>query len=63
MKPSLKIQEIYHNLVKDEKDINYISNALPRAILQYFDEEWEKNKPCEHKICPNCKGKDMCVCV
>lgn len=64
MKPSERIQEIFSAIVKDEKDINYLLNALNRAIMKFLDEEWSKNQ-CDHRwespesldqlnVCRNC---------
>lgn len=46
MKPSQRIVEIYNELVREEKDINYNLNALNRAIMTYLDEEYEKETEC-----------------
>lgn len=45
MKPSQRIQEIFNEMAK--KTLYPKSSELP-AILQYLDEKYEKNKPCEH---------------
>lgn len=43
-KPSERIQEIIK-----EKDLGYV-----QAILDYLDEEYERNKPKESKGCKKC---------
>ncbi len=44
MKPSEKIKKII-----EEKYKTSIKSRQICAILEYLDEEHEKNKPCEHK--------------
>lgn len=48
MKPSLKIEEI-RRAMSDKSGITVeLAHIIP-AIIQYLDEEYERNKPCEHK--------------
>jgi len=44
MKPSKRIEQIAYGLNND-----YGVSELLFAIKRYLDEEWEKNKPCQHK--------------
>lgn len=59
MKPSDRIKEILQS--------KSIYGSLNEAIVQYLDEQYEKQKPCEHKnknwvsmidafICKDCKN-------
>lgn len=45
MKPSERVQEIFGELSRKNplSEVNAV-----RAIVQYLDEQYEKNKPCEH---------------
>lgn len=65
MKPSLQIREIAKKINKDPNanDLQYVIVEI-QAILDYLDEEYERNKPCEHEeteswndyiICKKCK--------
>lgn len=49
MKPSERIEEI-HKELNDRNSPRYSNNdySFARAITDYLDEEYEKNKPCEH---------------
>lgn len=47
MKPSEKIQELAESTDMDFS-IRGTTSGYITAILQYLDEQWEKNKPCEH---------------
>ncbi len=50
MKPSERIYQIHREL------------GTITAIIQYLDEEYEKNKPCEHKsyqVLPS--GNNVCM--
>lgn len=46
MKPSDIIQELYDRY-RDKG--NTSQDASINAIIQYLDEQYEQNKPCEHK--------------
>lgn len=52
MKPSLRIKEIFQSSEKNylgNEDITYATYSI-KAILDYLDEQWEKEQPCkEHK--------------
>ncbi len=45
MKPSERIKEIYDSFKNGE----HLGVEHAHAIIKYLDEEYEKNKPCEHK--------------
>jgi len=48
-KPSERIAEIV-NSFQDYRDGNMpLTQAKANSLIQYLDEEYEKNKPCEHK--------------
>lgn len=47
MKPSERIKEIFYEL-NTKNDFGFEKNIID-SIIQYLDEEYEKNKPCEHK--------------
>lgn len=47
MKPSTRIKEIYDKLFL-EKGIWVDIDLHSQAVVQYLDEQHEKNKPCEH---------------
>lgn len=52
MKPSERIREIIDHIDLAE------TNPLPRAILQYLDEEYEKNQPT--KLTCTCGSSEYC---
>ncbi len=52
MIPSERIKEICNN----EK----CWSNLPLAIIYYLDEQYEKNKPCEHKDLEDFRGMEAC---
>lgn len=60
MKPSLRIKEIYEDLQKTLGD----KGDAVTAIIQFLDEEFEKNKPGSFK-CSVCGYycKDCCSCI
>lgn len=47
MLPSERIQEIFKDLKK--KDTAQRVHTYLSAVIEYLDEQYEKNKPCEHK--------------
>lgn len=58
-KPSLRINEIAQQLFEKHKkgcnECGFFCNASPlfymnEAIIDYLDEEWSNNKPCEHEV-------------
>lgn len=53
MKPSEIIQEIYKSKLPEDtmgEDQTYLSRIKINSIIQYLDEEYTKNKPCEHEF-------------
>lgn len=63
MKPSKRIAEIQEKLRSENGGVWV---GINDAIIQYLDEEWEKNHPCEHlhtepfgpsgiEVCQDCK--------
>lgn len=56
MKPSERILEIWKELVnKGAKNPD-----MQKSILHYLDEEYEKNKPCEHEETEVWNDMDVC---
>lgn len=52
MKPSERINQIIReggNEVNLDGPGSYYKISKNEAIIQYLDEEYEKNKPCDHK--------------
>ncbi len=49
MKPSERIDEIRKNLPKTDGSSMMAVDRYLVAIMQYLDEEWESNRPCEHE--------------
>lgn len=53
MKPSQRIREIHLELEKSYNDpitkLMGFDDTFHRAVLNFLDEEYERNKPCEHK--------------
>lgn len=56
MKPSERIKEIYDSFEEDK----HIGVKHHFAIIQYLDEQYEQNKPCQHKNIEDFKGLDSC---
>ena len=49
-KPSEQIREIAITINKDPyaSDLQYVIEQI-QAILNYLDQQWEKEQPCEHE--------------
>lgn len=63
MKPSESIQEILKsNSFTAHIKISDTSSAIVAAIIQYLDNDWEKNKPCEHEETEPCQYTHADVC-
>lgn len=62
MKPSKRIYEIKQMREKGQRvPSDLIYQMYINAILEFLDEEWEKNQPCKHEFdekgfCKNCHG-------
>lgn len=54
-KPSERIEEIYNSKLKifvandDIRNVGMQAEVWLNSIGEYLDEEYEKNKPCEHE--------------
>lgn len=53
MKPSERIKEIFNSKGKAFSSERIIARSLD-AVIQYLDEEYERNKPKESKGCKKC---------
>lgn len=62
MKPSDRLKELFIQDKKENPQNNSIASSL-NALVNYLDEEYERNKPCEHeeteahgfyKVCKKC---------
>lgn len=60
MKPSEKIIEIFENRKLDSE--NEPTTELFNSILVFLDEEYERNKPCEHDLHPHTDCRAIKVC-
>ncbi len=61
MKPSERIKEILEDFAKNRNYYPNDASVFSQAIIDYLDEEAEKNKPCEHKETEDYKGAKYCL--
>ncbi len=59
MKPSSRIETLRWENQKENPSGDPIY-WISRAIIQYLDEEYERNKPCEHLETEEIRGMDSC---